>query len=103
MGAIITILVAYISAYGIWIVGQIANEFEEENKKDGFILNTIHDTGMCCVKKSWRSGIKILIIFSQMFLNMSTPVANTVMMAKFVKDNFDIDTTISKIVIGVIY
>ena len=103
LGVLITIFVAYINAYGTWVVGKLANEIEDENIKSGLQLNTLHDAGMCCVKKSWRFGIKVAIILSQMFCNISTPVANTVMMGKFMKDNFGINSLISKSVFGLIY
>ena len=102
-GSIITVLMAYLVAYGIWSMAKLANEIEYENKKDGLVINTLHDTGIFSVKKEWQFGIKLLLIVSQMVSNIAVPVANTVMMSEFFYQNFEVNRFLTKSVIGGIY
>lgn len=102
-GSIITVLMAYLVAYGIWSMAKLVNEIEQENKKDRLHINTLHDTGIFSVKKNWQFGIKVLLIVSQMISNIAVPIANTVMMSEFCYQNFEVNRIITKSVIGAIY
>ena len=58
---------------------------------------------MACIKETYKLPIKIITTINIMLINLGTPVASIVLISAFFKDNFGIDTFITKIVMGIIF
>ena len=85
------------------MIGSLSNEFENESKEPGFQINTYHDLAMACVKESWKKGMKVLVVISLICLNLSVPIANTLYMAKALHNDFGVNISLIKSIIGLVY
>lgn len=102
-GTIICLFMCYLTTYGMWTVGNLANEIEQENKDENFRVQTYHDTAVACVPPFGKNFIKILVIACLILVNLSIPIANTVQVAVFIHDEFDANTLVCKGCIGLVY
>lgn len=103
LGAMICLLMCYVTTYGMYLVGNLANKIEDENRETNLKMLTYHDVAMACVKERFKTFIKSFVIFSLVLVNVSIPVASTVQISVFFFDEFEINTYLSKGVIGLIY
>ena len=81
----------------------LANEFENESKEPEFKINTYHQLAMACVKENWKKVTKVLIVISAISINLSATLASTLYFAKTIHEDFDVNISLMKVIIGLVY
>lgn len=69
LGAFCCILVCYITTYGMWLIGKLANIVEEESNEETQI-KTYHDLSMACMPPALKNPMKVITIISLGLVNL---------------------------------
>jgi hypothetical protein len=69
LGAICCIFLCYITTYGMWLVGKLANIVEEESN-DYTQIKTYHDLSMACMPPALKNPMKVITIVSLGLVNL---------------------------------